>query len=568
MNKQVIYSIVLAVVVAGLSGCVKPGPVDQSLLAQSQRALAQKGPQERQAGQGLGALRPERVPGLGPLEVHQDDPSGEKYVKLSLEEAVMRALVNNLAIRAVSFDPTISREEVIKAAADFDYTVFGSFGYSKEDVRPASVFSGGQTKTHLGEAGLKQRFVTGAEWSLSWSMSRTWDNSGFSTPPTRYEPTLVFQVTQPLLRNAGKQLNLANLQATRLNERVSMAAFREKVEEVATQVISAYWGLVLAREDLGIQERLLELTEETYKRVHDRKDLDATAVEIEQARSAVESRRAVVVSARKSLGDAQDSLRGLLADPQINLVSDLEIVPVSDMEADPVKIAQDEQLATALGHNPLLEQARLTVDVAEIAVEVAENQKLPDVNVNASGTLQGLDGSFGSAHDRLFSGDYAGWSAGVSVEYPLGNRQRESQLRQSRAERLKAITVQQGISDQVAAQVKERIRQVQASYEQWLYQKEAVEASAKELDALEDTERIRGQLTPEFLNVKLQAQLALALAGRAQWQALTDYNVALVELARATGTVLNLYPVNSALPAVVGTTEGIGESRPVEIEVP
>ena len=566
MNKQVIiYSLCSILAGVGLSGCVQPGPVDDSLLARSQRALVQRGAQDRRGGEGLDSLRPEPVPGIGQLEVHQDEPNGRKYLKLSLEESIMRALVNNLDIRVVAFDPTISREEVIKAAADFDYTEFGNFGYTKVDEASIPSFIGNaafQSKTHQLEAGLKQRFVTGAQWSLSYTFQRVWDDSPLNAgTATRYEPTLVFQVTQPLLRNAGTQLNLANLRAARLNERASMAGFRQKVEEVATQVISIYWTLVLAREDLGIQERLLERTEETYERVKAREDLDATAVEIQQSLSSVETRRASVVAARKAVKDAEDAMRRLLSDPQINLASDVEIVPSTVMASESASIREDEQVAIALGHNPTLEQAQLTVEVAEIAIEVAENQAMPDVNVNASAGLQGLDESYNSSHDVLSTGDYFNWSAGISVEYPLGNRQRKAELRRAKAEQTKAITSRQRSMDDVATLVKERIREVRSTYEQWQNQQEAVKAAIKELEALEDVERIRGQLSPEFLNVKLQAQLSLAVAERAQWQALASYNIALTELAQATGTVLSLYPVNSALPVVAGEagqSNGIG----------
>ena len=48
----------------------------------------------------------------------------------------------------------------------------------------------------------------------------------------------------------------------------------------------------------------------------------------------------------------------------------------------------------------------------------------------------------------------------------------------------------------------------------------------------------------EFLLVKLQAQESLAQAQRAHAQALTDYNVALAQLAQTTGRVLRLHEVN------------------------
>ena len=78
-----------------------------------------------------------------------------------------------------------------------------------------------------------------------------------------------------------------------------------------------------------------------------------------------------------------------------------------------------------------------------------------------------------------------------------------------------------------------------------------MEASAVHLKALEDTERIRGRLTPEWFQLKLRTQEDLAFSARGEIQALVDYNNALAQLSRNTGTVLELQRVKVALPSVV-----------------
>ena len=548
-----LFGVILGLLVL-LAGCVSPGPLDSSDLGRSQQAFAQRGPQPRLAEEGLGALEPEPVGGLGTLDVVQDEQTGKKSINLTLDQALMRALVNNLDIRVVSFDSAISRQQIIKAASEFDYTIFGSANHAEEDNLTASIIGPSQSKTSAFEAGVKQKFVTGSEWSLTWAMVRAWDNTGttLNNPNPNYEPTLVFQVTQPLLRDAWTKVNLADVRIARINQEFAMAQFRQKIEEVATEVISTYWRLVQARREVVIAESLLDLTQKTLTRVLGRQEFDATAVQVKQAEQRVESRKAVLVQTRKTLKDVQDRLARLLADAQINVLGEYEIVPADAPAADLVEIDTDQRLEIALKHNPILEQARLAIEVANINVDVAQHQRLPQLNVVASTALQGLDDSPGDAHDRLFTSDYFGWSAGLVLEYPLGNRLREAQLRGSKFERLKAITSLQNFSDQVAVLVNERIRQVDSTYQQWQIQQIATVAAAAQLKALDDTEEIRGKLTPEFLLVKLQAQEDLARAEQAEQQAIVDYNIALAELAQATGTVLELYPVKSALPFVAG----------------
>ncbi|HAU38876.1 MAG TPA: hypothetical protein DCX07_14310, partial [Phycisphaerales bacterium] len=68
-------------------------------------------------------------------------------------------------------------------------------------------------------------------------------------------------------------------------------------------------------------------------------------------------REAALVRARRTIGDLQDVLLRLLADPQLNLLSGAEIVPVTEAADIRVRLDEADQLVTALRHSPLLEQA-------------------------------------------------------------------------------------------------------------------------------------------------------------------------------------------------------------------
>jgi outer membrane protein TolC len=252
--------------------------------------------------------------------------------------------------------------------------------------------------------------------------------------------------------------------------------------------------------------------------------------------------------AEKRVMDVQDALVRLLSDSKINLLSDYEIVPTSALETTEIKFEQSEALRLALSNNPEIQQARLTIEVAQINVDVAKRQKMPKLDMVASARMQGLSRAQGSSHDRLSNADYVSYALGITFEIPLGNRQREAEFRKRKLERRKAVSILQNISDQLAAQVKERIRLSETSYQEIQVQKDAVNAAEKHLRAVEDTEEIRRELTPEFLLVKLQAQETLSNAQRAEIKAITDYNTSLVRLAQSTSTVLDMRYIRKALP--------------------
>jgi len=474
-----------------------------------------------------------------------------KLVRLSLEEAVLRALANSLDIRVVSFDPAIAREEMVRAAAAFDYTVFGAMDRIHAENKQANTFAGSINKQRNWSLGVKQHAVTGADWSLQWALTRAWDNSDFlKLLNTHYEPTLVLQVTQPLLRNAWPGFNLAQLRVARVNARISDAAFRDKVEEVITQVYSLYWTLIQARRSVQIQRRLLDQTQETYGITLSRSEVDAPSAVITQIQASVRLREAALIAARKNILDVQQALARLLNDAQINALSGYEVIPSTDMVTERVRIDPVDQMLLALRYNPQLEQARLGIAASEINVSVAKNQALPKLDLTASAGIQDLAVHADRANRDMLHGDYASFSLGLALEYPIGNRDRLANLRQRKLDRTKAIVTMQNTADQLAVSIEERIRQVDTSYEEIVYQHAAVKASEAQLWALKAVERNRA-LTPEFLQLKLQVQGSLAGSKQAELQAKVDYNNALADLARITGTILELNRVKIALPRVV-----------------
>ncbi|KPK80741.1 MAG: hypothetical protein AMJ81_11450 [Phycisphaerae bacterium SM23_33] len=545
---------ILACLSAG--GCVSPGKIDSSLIARYQDSIRGRSPQPRKGTHGPDLLKPVDGAALVELSITTDPKTKLRMIDLALEQAIRLALLNSLDIRIVSFQPAISREEMVKAAAEFDYVVFGDLSHIRTDQRSVSGFASSKSRVIPGEVGIRTRSVIGTQLELKYALTRTTDNSTFTMPQPQYESMLSLQLTQPLLRFGGLDVNLAALRLARLGHTVSLASFREQVEKTVTEVQTTYWALVQARKELEIQQRLLDKTIETRDRVEKRKLIDATDVEVKQTEAAVESRRAVLLRARENILNVQDRLGRLLADPRMGLTGGYMINPVTPPVERKVTVDPADQLVNALKNNPVLEQARLGIESADISVQVARNGALPVLNLTASTSIQGLKDNGWPAVGDMLSLDFWSHSVGLLFEYPLGNRGPEAELRKRTFERLQAATQLQNLADQVAVGVNGAIRRIGTAQEEVKAQRAAVAASRIQLGALEDTEKIRGRLTPEFLQVKLQAQESLAAAERAELEALISYNNALAELARITGTTLQERNIKLA-------TESAIEGRPL-----
>ena len=126
------------------------------------------------------------------------------------------------------------------------------------------------------------------------------------------------------------------------------------------------------------------------------------------------------------------------------------------------------------------------------------------------------------------------------------------------------MTQMQNLADEIAVSVNEAVRQIDTTFAEIEADRAAVVASRAQLQALEDTEKIRGRLSPEFLQVKLGAQEGLAAALRAELQATMDLNRAIARLAEITGTTLDQHQIKLAAEAAAAyrrVAPGPGNAR-------
>ncbi len=537
LNPWAYYGLLVGLVCVFVSGCVSPGQIDENLVTRYQKSVLSRSPQERAGTEGLDILRPAADESMK-YKFVKDKLTDADGVQLSLDEAVRLAVSNSLDIRVVSFEPAISREQMVQAAAVFDWVVFAGASHTRTNHHTATAFPRYKARSVPVEAGIRKRTVTGGTAELAWQLTRNSDNTAAMVLNPNYESMLSLQMTQPLLRGGRRDYNLSALKIAQLGEKVSSSQFRQTVEQIVADVQATYWTLVQARRELEIQNALLAKTIETRDRVRIRGEVDATKVEIKQTEAAVETRRSILYRTRQNIFDIQDRLARLMSVAKMNPLLRYAIVPTTKPVMSKVNIEPTDQLISALRHSPLMEQARLAISVADVQVRVAKNETLPVLDLTASVGGQGMRNVGGRAAGESLSFDYLDHSVGLIFEYPLGNRAAKSLLRQRKFERLQSMTEMQNTADQVAVQVRVAIRHIETAFQEMKARKAATAASAAQLQALEDTERIRGRLTPEFLNLKLQSQATLALAEQAEMQAIIDFNTALLRLSQITGTSL------------------------------
>ncbi len=526
-----------AVVILGfamaISGCVDPGHIDPTALYRYQQYIAAGGAQDRLADD---PLRP--APGSTglPLKTETDPATGRTLIKLTLTEVVHRTLRNNLTINIAGYNPALAREDVVAAAAAFDARVTSSLSLERFDRRTATSILANKSKTVPFELGLIKRLTTGGEASLQYGVTKSDSRLNNLLNPA-YIHSAAFELTHPLLRDAGRSVTLATLRVARVNHDISLTAFKSNVLDVVDEVQGLYWQLMQAREELEIQLSLLTWAIDTQRQVRGRSDIDAHKVLQAQATSAVEVRRAGVVQARQSILDVQDRLVRAMADASITMLDDFDLVPVTLPLVSGVTVNTADQVATALKYSPELAQTRLAVRINEIGVSVARNQIRPRLDLTGRAGLNGLGPQWDKSWNEMRRWDYIDYSIGLAFEWPIYNRERLAGLRRARYDRAKSIATMQDMADQVAIAVRIAVREIQASQEELQAHLKAQAAVEAKLDALDVRQELQ-DYTPEYFNLRLEAQREVATARSLVLSLKVDLNRAVARLARVTGTSL------------------------------
>jgi len=554
---------------AAIGGCHQPKdppPFDALALQLEERTAAPHSPQEEPR-----PLPTElRSPYLDRGRRDQIDPADypppttgpstyiEGTVRLTLQELIHRAVIHNRDIRVAGYQPAIEQTRVVESEARFDPVFFTGLEFRRTDELTPAQFTFGQPLEQEQDAytlatGIRQEFSTGGNVELRYETSRN-KFRGDSTfePNPYYQNELVLEITQPLLRNFGTEINRARIEVDRINQHISLLELRNTVEEIVFSIEQVYWQLVQAQRNVEILERLLAATEDTADLVSRRQRQDATAVETSQTVSSLQRRRAALIRAKAQVRDLSDQLKRLVNDPTMPVSSRVLILPATEAVQQPFRFDFHEALATALENRVELAQQQLRVESTRIVERVAKNNLLPQLNLIGQIAVQGFDDTWGGAFDNQAELDQVGYGVGVQLEIPIGNRAARAIHTRSRLQNLQAIEQYQNLVSQVTLELKAAQREVETAWNEMVASREATLAAREALELIE-RRRENEPLTPTFVQLVLNIQSDLAQAEQIEQQAIAAYNIAIARFERAKGTLLrynNVLLAEQELPTV------------------
>jgi outer membrane protein len=470
-------------------------------------------------------------------------------LRLTVDEAVKMAFDHNVDLSAAIIDPLISDTRVAAARGAFRPTVNSSVQQLNQLQPPSSFLVPTATRTDAmtSSAGWAQHLPwLGTSYDVSLNATHTSSNSFLNSFNPLLQSGLEVNLSQPLMRNFWVDPSRHQVTTSRNDRDIAGTRLHEAIAHTTADVKAAYWNLVSAHANVDARTLSLQLSEELMRVNKAKVDVgQSPPLDLVSAQAEVAALQEQLIIAETEVKQAEDSLRLLIFDPTQRDVWNLKIEAVDSPPVGTAALDLEAAVTRALSDRLDLTRARKEIDNAEATVKFTNNQRLPDVRLNASYLASGLGGTevlrtggfpgtitgagavtnFSTVFDQLLARDYPTWAAGLSISYPIGGSIEQANHARAKLERTQAVQRLKGDEGRVIQQVRDAGWKVEMNAKRIEATRAAREFAEQRLDA--ERKRFEVGISTSFLVI--QAQRDLAQARTNELGAVLAYDLALVD---------------------------------------
>ena len=480
---------------------------------------------------------------------------------LSLKDAIIRTLSNNISIQVESFNNKVKKESVAESLSEFDATLGLELSTGRKTQQLASAFSSPnrmENDNDNWDLSLSQKLITGANYQFDFTNNRNKTNSETAGLNPSYRSEFQLSLTQPLLKNFGIDLNKRNVHIANNKVDISENEFKTKVIAVVSEIENTYWDFVFSLKDLEVKQKSLERAKDLQRLVKSQVLVGTLApIETLQAESEVASREEFLLTAQDAIEDNQDKLKNIL---NIEFLSSEGLRPIYPSTPANIIIEEidiKESMKMALANRPDYLGKKKDLENKDILVKYQENQIYPSVDLVGSmglnglsgeaititsGTFQGTSafgGSYGNSLTDSLSTNYYDWEIGVKFSYPLGNRAAKSKLSTSRLEKAQLILGIKDLEKEIILDIREAVRQLKTDSKRIKASTVAKQLAEEKLKAEE--KKFEVGLSTSFNVLKFQEDLAEAQSN--EIKTILDYKQSRIRFRRSTASTLKYHDV-------------------------
>jgi len=460
-----------------------------------------------------------------------------KELKLNLEQCRALTLENNLDLKVQLISPAIAAERVGEEQAAFESAFFSNMSFSKTDT-PSATFleeiSGSQVDYVRTGLGVQVPLRTGGTVTFDLADSRVKTDAQTTFNPY-FGSDLSVSISQPLLRGAGNRANTHAIRIAEYERQITDARTKLEVIRVIAAVDRVYWRLYAARKELEVRKQQYDLAEALLEQA--RRFVaagDKAQVEVIRTEAGVAQRLEAIIVAENNLRDRERELKRTLNKAGLDMQTPTVLIPAT--EPDPVRYELQKQRLVATALESRMEMLELELQIAEdiSSIDYMHNLALPLVTMDYRYNINGLGDSRDDSFDLLFNKRFEDHRFGVQLLVPLGNEFAKSRLRQAFYQRRQRLSTRDSRKALIELEVLNAIDQLEANWQRILASRQRSILDGRLFDA----EKRQFELGLRTSTEVLEAQTNFADAQSAEILALVEYQIALVDLAYATGTLL------------------------------
>lgn len=479
-----------------------------------------------------------------PIGIRAADES--PTLNLDYRKAIQLALEKNFQIQVEQFSPQIAKARQLSESGRFDPRAEASYTYSqnRRDLRSLDPgFDSGISDTPGAD-----RFAdsSGNEfdttingltpWGLDYDFGATLtrNTNSRSTFDESYDSFVGVTINQPLLRNFGTDVNLAQIRIARADQAISTWAVEARVIDVVTETILIYNDLYFSIRNLEVERRSRELAAQTLRDNQKRAEIGVMSpLDVLQAQSDVASREERVLVAERAVADNENFLKQLVTDEVTSILqTDVVIAPPPfDFQ---VQFDEARDLRLAFDRRPDYRQALLEIQKRNINVVFTKNQALPRLDLVGSLGLNGISDDLASSLSNVTGPSNLAATAGAIFSVPIPNRTGRGNIQISQLEVARALVDLKRLEQTIFIEADNAAGQIDTTRKRIDATRVAREFSARTLEAAQV--RLTSGTATTFEVLQFQRDLAQAEINEVR--ALTDHQKAIAEYARRTGRTL------------------------------
>ncbi|MEZ4399381.1 MAG: TolC family protein [Kofleriaceae bacterium] len=478
-------------------------------------------------------------------------PSGES---VKLDDLIAVAVQQSAGLAKARADRSIAKAEATAAGADQDWITSAEVGWNKTvvganaDYQPVQLVEDAKV---TGTLGVAKKLPTGGSVSAQVGLAQktqTYDiDANLFTVADGMDIQYVdngqasaqIKVEQPLVRGfgvaAGGVQRRARAAAEGANVKAQLAA-----EELIRDLVSSYWELAYAAQELQVRKRSLELANTQFQTTRDAKRAGAVA---DSALRAVEYQLAV---REEALLRAQVEVESRSL--ELRRVSGLEVsrrdlvlIPGETFEiedGDESRWNIDDALDAALADNPRLQVLLAEKRAADVDVDLARDAARPQVNVALEGTLFGDGPSTGEALGALGAGGGYMVGANLSFQFEIGGSRRAA-TEAATLRRTKVVIDAQDLRRIVEVEIVQAVHAVTSARQRVTLAEKSIDVANVTVQA--EIANFRAARSSNFDVFQRQDELVESELRKAR--SIADFHIAVARLEFLTGTLLERYGV-------------------------